>query len=348
MACIRIRQAGRSTAGRFVQRSVSTVQCSLLSAHHQDDQAETLLLNLLRGSGPTGIAGIPALRRFGPGMLARPLIGVPQDGLRAYAEAHELSWIDDPSNDESVFDRNFLRREVLPLLETRWPKVAARFAASAAIAREASDILLDVADFDLVTLGKRPERLDITALAALSRPRRANALRRAAQLAGLAIPGRVHTDEILDQAMNAREDAQPVVVWPGGEARRYRDGLYLMASVPLASFEGAAFEDASDLGPGMGRLELVPGRGLSQACVADGLTLRTREGGEKIKPSDQGYTRTIKKLLQERGVVPWMRDRLPLVYSGERLVAVADLWMEDSVVDRNGMSIHWTDKPALD
>ena len=320
----------------------------LLSAHHRDDQAETLLLNLLRGSGPTGIAGIPGLRRFGPGMLARPLLDVPREALRAYADAHDLRWIDDPSNDESEFDRNYLRHEVFPLLETRWPGVASRLATSAELARESSEILVDIADFDLATVSDRPDRLSIDALAALSRPRQTNALRRAAQIAGLAAPGRVHVEEILTQAVHAREDAQPVVAWPGGEARRYRDGLYLMPAVPLATFDGAEFAGVCDLGVGMGRLELVPGGGLSEACVAAGLRLRTRQGGEEIRPSDQSHTRKIKKLLQEAGVVPWMRDRLPLVYSGERLVAVADLWTEASETDSRGFRIRWRDRPALD
>lgn len=320
----------------------------VLSAHHREDQAETLLLNLLRSSGPAGIAGIPKLRRFGPGVLARPLLDVPRESLRKYALANELEWIDDPGNDESEFDRNHLRHTVFPLLESRWPDVAGRLAASAELAREASDLLIDVADVDLATVSKRPDRLHIDALSALPRPRQANAIRRAAQLAGLAAPGRVHVGEILAQAIGARDDALPVVAWPGGEARRYRGVLYLLPSLPLPSFDGAEFVEACDLGPGMGRLELTPGNGLSESCVAAGLYLRVRRGGEKIKLGDQQYTKKIKKLLQERGIVPWMRERLPLVYSGERLVAVADLWTEASVTVPDGMAIRWRDRPALD
>ncbi|MDJ0910382.1 MAG: tRNA lysidine(34) synthetase TilS [Woeseiaceae bacterium] len=320
----------------------------LLSAHHREDQAETLLLNLLRGSGPTGIAGIPRLRRFGPGMLARPLLDVPREELRDYADKHALRWIDDPSNDESEFDRNYLRHDVFPLLDARWPNAAARLAASADLAREASDILVDIADFDLANVAERPDRLYVQSLAALSRPRQANAIRRAAQLAGLTMPGRSHVDEILTQTTDARDDALPVVAWPGGEARRYRAMLYLLPGLPLATFDGETFEGACDLGPGMGRLELTPGKGLSADCVSAGLSLRVRQGGEKIKPVDQEHTKKIKKLLQERGVVPWMRERVPLVYSGERLVAVADLWTEASVTVPDGTAIRWRDRPALD
>ena len=320
----------------------------LLSAHHREDQAETLLLNLLRGSGPAGIAGIPRLRRFGPGMLARPLLDVPRSALQEYAAAHDLCWIDDPSNDESEFDRNYLRHDVFPLLEARWPNVATRLGASAALAREANDILVDIADFDLANVAERPDRLYVESLAGLSRPRQANAIRRAAQLAGLAMPGRAHVEQILAQATLARDDALPVIAWPGGEARRYRAMLYLLPCLPLATFDGAVLEDACDLGPGMGRLELAPGRGLSADCIAAGLQLRVRQGGEKIKLSNQEHTKKIKKLLQEGGIVPWMRERLPLVYSGDRLVAVADLWTEASATVSDGMAIRWRDRPALD
>ncbi len=320
----------------------------LLSAHHREDQAETLLLNLLRGSGPTGIAGIPKLRRFGAGMLARPLLDVPRDELRDYASAHGLNWIDDPSNDESAFDRNYLRHEVFPRLEARWPNIAGRLASSAELAREASDILVDVADFDLANVMERPDRLDVESLSALSGPRQANAIRRAAQLAGLAMPGRVHVQEILKQSAGARDDALPVIAWPGGEARRYRNVLYLLPCLPLATFDGEVLDDGCDLGPGMGRLELAPGTGLSEDCVAAGLSLRVRRGGETIVPQDQQHTKKIKKLLQERGIVPWMRERLPLVYSGDRLVAVGDLWTEASVTVPGGMAIRWRDRPALD
>ncbi len=319
----------------------------LLSAHHREDQAETLLLNLLRGSGPTGIAGIPRLRRFGPGMLARPLLDISRKALHDYAVGNELRWVEDPSNDESGFDRNYLRHEVFPLLEARWPGLPGRLAASAELAREASDILIDIADFDLAAVSKRPDRLQVDALAALSRARQANAIRRAARLAGLTNPGRVHVEEILSQAADARDDALPVVAWPGGEARRYRGTLYLMPSLPLATFDGSALIERCELGPGMGSLELVPGQGLAKDCVDAGLTLRMRQGGETIRPSDQEHTKKIKKLLQERGVVPWMRERLPLVYSGERLVAVADLWTEASVTERDGYAVRWRDRPAL-
>lgn len=320
----------------------------LLSAHHQDDQGETLLLNLLRGSGPAGIAGIPALRHFGQGMLARPLLDVTHQALTDYADAHALRWIDDPSNEESVFDRNYLRHDVLPRLDARWRNVSDRLASSARLAREANDLLVEIANVDLESLADRPDRIRIKKLAALSRPRQANAIRRAAFLAGLASPGRVHVQEILAQILDAREDALPVVRWPGGEARRYRGGLYLLPGLPQPTFDGATLDGVCNLGPGMGRLELSTGMGLSADTVAAGLRLRARAGGEKIRLLDQKHTKKIKKLLQEHGVVPWMRDRLPLVYSGEQLVAVADLWTESSVTVPSGMAIRWHDRPALD
>ena len=124
----------------------------LLSAHHRDDQAETLLMNLLRGSGPAGVAGIPAARRFGDAWVLRPLLDIPRDELLRYASAADLEWLTDPSNEETQFDRNYLRNEVLPVLERRWPDAALRLAKSASLSRESAELLRQLADRDLVQI----------------------------------------------------------------------------------------------------------------------------------------------------------------------------------------------------
>ena len=127
----------------------------LLSAHHREDQAETLLLNLVRGSGPAGIAGIGAIRRFGPGWLARPLLDTDRGSLQDYADRHGLDWIEDPSNTDRRFDRNFLRHDILPRLKARWPDIAARLQRSASHAGEAATLLADLAAIDVEALGGR-------------------------------------------------------------------------------------------------------------------------------------------------------------------------------------------------
>ncbi len=323
----------------------------LLCAHHQDDQAETLLMNLLRGSGPAGVAAMQSIREFGEGWLVRPFLGVSRDDLATYAEVEGLAWVDDPSNDDHGFDRNFLRREVMPLLAARWPHCGEKLARSAELARDAANLLMDLADTDIASIGGTRGKLPVAALAGLSVSRQQNLLRRAVQLADLSAPAAAQLRHISKQLLPAREDAAPLVNWPGGEARRYRDTLYLMPSVPVASFEGGESlgTDSVAIGPGLGELTLCQGTGpgLSDRVVSRGLSLRRRVGGEEIRPVGQAHTRKLKKLLQEERIVPWLRDSLPLVYCGDELVAVADLWIAASAAAENGRSISWHGRPEL-
>jgi tRNA(Ile)-lysidine synthase len=324
----------------------------LLSAHHRNDQAETLLLNLMRGSGPSGLAGIGLLTQFAGGWLARPFIDVSRAALEAYAAEHDLRWVDDPSNADLRFDRNYLRHDVIPALERRWPGVVERLARSAELASEAASLLDELAATDLQNIGDRAARIDIAGLLTLSNARQRNLLRHAVRQAGLPAPGAARLATLLESVLQAREDAQPRVVWQGAEARRYRGKLYLLPSLGELPWppEGRPLTASPVwLGTGMGVLRPVPGapRGLSSATVGRGLSIRMRKGGEQIKPVGQEHTKKLKKLLQEEGVVPWMRERLPLIYAGEKLVAVADLWIAADAASEPGTAVCWDERPEL-
>ena len=322
----------------------------LISAHHRDDQAETMLLNLVRGSGPAGIAGIGAVRPLGAGQLVRPLLGIDQAALRDYAKAKSLHWLDDPSNRDRRFDRNFLRHDIVPALQTRWPDIAQRLQRSASHAGEASELLAELGRIDLRAIGGRPRRLDIDGLNGLSLARRKNLIRYALSELGLTTPTTRMLDRVINEVIPARIDAQPHVVWPGGSVRRYRNALYLLPEKHEDCFAASPLSlDELPLGPGMGRLVLQGGAdsGLSETLVRSGLVVRQRRGGEEIRPQGQAHTRKLKKLLQEEGVLPWMRDRLPLVFAGERLVAVADLWLAADAAAEPGYELRWIDRPAL-
>jgi len=327
----------------------------LLSAHHEDDQAETLLLNLMRGSGLAGLAGIGALQPFARGMLARPLLGVSGQSIKTYAEQQGLRWIDDPSNLDTRFDRNFLRRDVIPVLAERWPGVAQRLGKSAELASEASELLIDLARLDLATIatGTLPDKLDIEGLKSLSEKRQRNLLRHAVRQCGLPPAPATRLKQITQELIPAREDAQPLVDWPGAEVRRYRNHLYLLADVSdetvLAATTLKADGAWTDLGSGSGQMRLEAGvdGGIDGLAVEDGLALRFRQGGEEFCPAGRNRTHKLKKLLQEDGVVPWMRQRIPLLYSGDRLVAVGDLWVAAEASKTNGYGIHWRNRPAL-
>ena len=323
----------------------------LLSAHHEEDQAETLLLSLMRGSGPAGLAGIGAAQEFGQGRLLRPLLGVSGEAIQDYAQRHELSWIEDPSNADTRFDRNFLRREIMPRLASRWPAVSARLKQSADLAGEASALLRDLADIDLAVAG-RPERLDLRSLRRLSLERQRNLLRQAISLCGLPPPPATRLYQAVHELIPAREDAQPQVTWPGAELRRYRHHLYVMPAIATLPDEPAQVlrpDTSLDLGPGMGQLVLSPGvdGGIDPELANAGLQVRYRHGGEEIRPAGHDCTRKLKKLLQQEGIVPWMRERLPLLYSGEDLVAVADLWIAKECSHDAGFAVYWRERSAL-
>ena len=324
----------------------------LLSAHHKDDQAETLLLNLMRGSGPAGLAGIDSIRPFACGWLVRPLLEISRNELEEYAAELGLAWVEDPSNADQNFDRNFLRHEILPRLEKRWPDAAGRIRRSAALAREATSLLTDLAAKDREEVGDRPDRLRIDKLQALSPERQRNLLRHVVFSLGMPMPGAVHLQQIQSHLLDAREDAQPLVSWPGVRVRRYREHLYLLPEIAEESQwpeATAVVGEQVDLPGGLGTLLFVRNteNGLSDAVIGKGLEVRYRVGGEEFKPVGQSHTRKLKKLLQDEGVVPWMRERLPLLYSGGELVAVADLWIAASAMSEVGTAIEWRNRPAI-
>ncbi len=323
----------------------------LLSAHHQDDQAETLLLNLLRGSGMAGLAGIGRIQAFGPAQLVRPLLDVPQEELRAYAAAHGLTWLDDPSNADTDFDRNYLRHDVLPILAKRWPAASSRLARSAELASEASALLDHLADDDLQSLGQ-PQRIEITALSALPDDRQRNVLRRALKRSGLNSAPTTALRRIIDELLPAKADAEPLVSWKGAQARRYRDFLYLLPELPNNPTDQnykLNTDNRSVALPGLGSVSLDEraGPGIRRAVIENGLEIRFRTGGEEIRPVGHDCTHKLKKLLQQEGIVPWMRDRIPLLYVGNHLVAVANLWISADEADNNGLCVRWENHPTL-
>jgi tRNA(Ile)-lysidine synthase len=222
---------------------------------------------------------------------------------------------------------------------------------SAELVGEASDLLDQLADIDLRQCGPL-EALSIPAITALSPPRQRNLLRRAARLNGLPPPPSTRLHQVINELMPAREDAQPVVRWSGAEVRRYRDRLYFLPD--LQAMPGSPGEkllpsgDPVSLGPGLGSLSLVESaRGLDPAIASQGLDIRFRAGGEGIRISEEGPTRKLKKLMQETGVLPWMRDRLPILMSGNDVVAVGDLWVSAEHAATGGFAVEWRQKPAI-
>ena len=297
----------------------------LALAHHADDQTETVLLKLLRGAGPEGLRGMRPLRRFGDSRLWRPLLTLPRAALQRYATAQALQWIDDPSNLDTRHARNFLRNDVLPLLRTRWPRLDTAVGHSARWLDAAAGQLEHDAAIALAQIqGVDPATLDAAGWLALSDALRPLTLRRWLRDIGLPPPEHVHIEQLQQQLRRAGDDRNPCVSWAGAELRRYRDRLYALA--PQAAPAAGWHSDWDGQHPlvlpaGCGRLAAVtpPAEPLR-------LQVRLRRGGERLRPHDDTHTRELRDLLQQAGVPPWQRGRLPLVYAGDELLAVADLW----------------------
>lgn len=327
----------------------------LLTAHHADDQLETLLLRMLRGTGVRGLRGILPFGRFGPGFLARPLLELTRAQLAAQAREWGLAWLEDPANRELRHDRSFLRARVVPELTARWP-AAARHAQRLALQMgEAEELLDGLAAQDAGDLPV-PWWLPRARLEALPPARQRNLLRYALRRTALPTPSGSKLEELRRTLLTARAESAPLVRWPGGEGRVFRGALYLAA--PLAPPTTA--DPAGVLRPGErwsgpeGVIGLAPaddGIGVPHAWAAAGLTLKFRAGGERLRPRGRRHRYSLKHLFQERGIVPWMRSRIPLLYYGNVLVAIGDEWLsadvDGALPAEPRWRVVWSDHPPL-
>jgi tRNA(Ile)-lysidine synthase len=338
-----IESAARSARYAAFERHVQQNEV-LLQAHHADDQVETLLLRLLRGSGISGLTAIPAARALGRGRLLRPLLNASRADILDYARRHHLSWVEDDSNQNADFDRNFLRLRVLPQLAERWPAYRSTLARVIEQAGEAEQLLDALAAQDFAAARAEDNTVSTAACLSLDSVRRRNLLRYWLQQAGLPLPSREQLRQI-EAMLEARIDAEPCVQWPGAEVHRFRDALYAMQPLPpVPAPIDAVWNPLEDfVAPGMGILRARPLSGRGLRADRD-YRIRNRRGGERCKPVGRAHSQTLKKLLQEYAVLPWLRDRLPLIYCGDELAAVADLWICDGFAagaGQSGWDIAW-------
>jgi tRNA(Ile)-lysidine synthase len=315
----------------------------LALAHHRDDQAETFLLRALRASGPEGLAAMRRWRPFGSGHLWRPLLAHGRDELLVYAKAHGLEWIEDPSNADARFDRNYLRRHVMPLLRQRWPHADAALARSAALCADATDALDSADALDLSGVATAdPHCISRTRLQALPAIRRARVLRRwIAALELPPLPGH-GVDRIEDELLAARPDAQATFCWHGAAVTAWRDVLHAGFVVPdLPPDWRAPWGGATPLPlPGGGSLELQ-----GAAAFDSPVTVHARQGGERIVLPGRSHSHALKHVLQDLGVPPWERARLPLLSDADsQLLAAGDL-IHSAVFDawlrQRGARLRW-------
>ncbi|MGI9274270.1 MAG: tRNA lysidine(34) synthetase TilS [Endozoicomonas sp.] len=328
----------------------------LLQGHHLDDQAETVLFRLFRGSGVSGLAGIPEARDLGQGLLLRPLLKVSRQSIENYAKDHGLQHVEDESNLDQRFSRNYLRQSLIPEIERRWPGVSSRLSALAEemsevdqclqekVAGDAAGVIVDPPGF---LWGERPV-IDLSQLALPKKIDAARVLRFWFEKLGVAAPGREMLSRVFVELIEAREDAEAVLKWPGCELRRFNGYL---ASVLQVEFSPKKIQwhwqstEKLEL-PGAGVLSVGESQGRGVMLSDDLITVCYRDnlpGGEKIRVAGRKGSKTVKRWLQEYRVPPWLRDRVPFLYQGERMIAAPGLWIcEGFLADpHKGYRVEW-------
>jgi tRNA(Ile)-lysidine synthase len=335
-----LEQAARN-ARYAVFSSLTQANDVLLTGQHRDDQAETLLFRLMRGTGVRGLAGMPRQRPMGQGALIRALLDVSRAELEAYAQAHQLVWIEDPSNQDQQFSRNYLRHQVMPLLTGRWPQALASMARSAAHLREAQGLLDELAQIDLAHAAIAHEfewlglpSLELAPLAALSAARQRNAISHWLE-PFTQLPDTDHWSGWTDLC-DAAPDASPIWRLADGELHRSAGRLWWLSGgwlrTPVIGCEWQSPASALRLADN-GRVML------SGQAPSGPLQIRYRQGGEVMQIADRGH-RDLKRVLNERAVPGFVRGRLPLLFRGDELLAVANLPGLDGHL-QHGWKLHW-------
>jgi len=315
----------------------------IVTAHHQDDQAETLLLQLFRGAGVKGLASMAVMDESRH--LLRPLLGVSRDSLQNYAEHHGIKWCDDESNENTDFERNFVRHEVLPVLTARYPAIKPVLARVASHLAEANDLLDTLAKIDAESLLK-DNCLCLQGLSALNKQRAKNVLRWWFLQNQLAMPSSEHLNEIVEQLLNAKPDANLSVQLQHLTLKRYQQKAYLIQAQITQTFDLVWVGESVLPLPNGGQLIFtrVTGAGLAVKFGMDKLRISNRDGGERFKPNALRPTRTLKHLLQEANIPPWQRDNIPLIYWHATLAFVPGIGISyelQATEHEQGLVITW-------
>lgn len=316
----------------------------ILLAHHQDDQAETFLLQLARGAGVKGLAGMAAVS----GKLLRPLLDVPRSTLLAYAKQHRLAWVEDESNANNKFDRNFIRHEILPVLAKQYPAIRQTISRSAQHMAEANDLLDEIAAADVQSC-LQDKTLNLQQLKQFSTPRIHNALRWWLLQNNCHLPSTAQLQQITQQLFNTKTDAAvKIKVSATHTLQRYRDCVFLLMenSEPPAinllwqGEEMLRLPDGTQL-----TFTKVLGQGFALNRVPNvKLRIKNREGGERFRPELGRPSRSLKTILQTCEIPPWQRAQLPLIFMDETLVMIPNIGVDVSFkanADEMGLVVRW-------
>ena len=297
----------------------------LLTAHHLDDHIETVFLKLLRGTGVEGARGILPLSNFKNLNIVRPLLVFDRDSLLSYAEKQGLTWVDDPSNALDQYDRNYLRHKILPLIEQRWPGYKRTINRFTQNVTDVNNVIHESVRKDYTkAFNENDTSLDLLALSELTVERQRLLLRFWIKKLGYKMPNQKHIQQILN-VINARHDANPQVCWDDVQIRRYQGKLFLFRSDHTFIMQEYHWDLLEPLHiPGVGTLDVlfVVGGGIKKDYFQQGVHVKFRMGGEVCRPHKRSYTHTLKKLLQEKAIPPWQREKLPLIVIHNEIAAV--------------------------
>ncbi len=310
----------------------------LLLAHHADDQAETLLFRLLRGSGAKGLAAMAETRALGAGALYRPLLSVTSQQIEEYAHRHNLQWVEDPSNQDDTFDRNFLRNRLLPLIETRWPSAKKNIAKAAQLLQQSNSIVSDVIAKEFKALNYLKARLgsavDVKVLRAYSISYQAELIRYWCQQERLPAPDFTQFEKVFEQLEKGQDSS-----WKGALLKHFNGRLYLLPDRQAKEFVSCDLTLGQLLLNSESSLEVLEHQG--SGLKPGSYRVLMRQGGERCKPAGRARSQTLKRLLQEYELEPWLRSEVPLIYSGDTIAAVGDLWVCEGFVQHNGYRVIW-------
>lgn len=303
----------------------------LLLAHHADDQAETVLFRLLRGSGVAGLAGMPACRPIGAGQLARPLLSLERTEIEHWARAASLDWVEDPSNSDQVHDRNYLRHAILPGLKARWPGLARRIRHSAGACAESEFLAERLAERQWSECSDGHGRVLVHALRLLTLAEQKNFVRWWIGRGGFRPPTVSDWHQVMNDLLEAGADREPELRGDGFSVRRYQGRLYLVPEQPDVPAGCATLAPGESLNWSGWTIALERGPNPEQPHPP--IRISTRQGGERIRLHSEGHSKSLKNWLQEKAVPPWERARLPLVFGGSgdpgELLAIGDLWCSE-------------------
>jgi tRNA(Ile)-lysidine synthase len=347
-------EAARNARYQALHENLVEGEC-LVTAQHKDDQAETLLLQLFRTASTAGLSAMPANKAFGEHIHIRPLLSFSRNEIETYARGYNLLWVEDPSNQDTSYDRNFLRKDILPLLQQRWPEVSTQLAKVSELQSNNLQVLEDMAAIDLANAISTLEcsskscvvdvesSVSVNRLQQLSSPRLLNMLRYWVISKLVQQPTRNLLLEIEKTLLNSQQDANPEIIFADFVFRRFQGDIYLLRNTDALRLQQdiewyPAFPVTIEK-PGI-RIKAVEteGVGLNRQLLGETLTIRSRKGGEKFHPAGRRHSQSLKKLLQEANIPPWERDVIPLIYLADELIAVAGLWVckEYSVAEGEG------------